>query len=53
VPDSTNLPDESIGLFNILEDPTELENLANSRPEEVTKLAEKIDAWWIPDHLKK
>ncbi|MBK8506261.1 MAG: sulfatase [Saprospiraceae bacterium] len=53
VPDTTNLPEEAMSLFNILEDPTEQQNLANSKPEEVTKLVQKIDSWWIPDHLKR
>jgi uncharacterized sulfatase len=35
-------------LFNLEEDPHETENLADSHPEVVRRLAEKIENWWDP-----
>lgn len=53
VPDTTNLPEESIALFNISQDPEEQENLIKTHPLEAKRLAKQIDDWWIPKHLQK
>ena len=53
VPDTTNLPDEPVELFNISTDPDEQNNLIKTNPSEAEKLAKQIDKWWIPNHLQK
>jgi len=39
---------EEVRLYNLKDDPNELKNLAGERPERVTSLRKKIDAWWKP-----
>ena len=53
LPDTSNLPNEPIELFNISTDPTELQNLVETQPEAVKQLTDQINAWWLPDHLAR
>ena len=39
---------KDIQLFNLVEDPTELTNVAAEYPEVVNRLNEKINSWWQP-----
>lgn len=49
LPDPTNLPDLPIELFNIAQDPMETNNQASTHPEEVDRLQQQVDAWWLPE----
>lgn len=53
LPDSTNVPDESVELYNLLEDTEEKKNLIKVHPAEAQELAKLVDEWWIPKHLKQ
>jgi uncharacterized sulfatase len=46
VPDQTRKPDEPIQLYNIYEDPTEQNNLAEAKPEIVVELKQRIEKHW-------
>lgn len=48
LPDTRNVPDQSIELFDLSRDPFERKNLAEEKPEEVTRLKDAVDAWWTP-----
>ncbi len=50
-PDTTNLPNAEIELFDLVEDPGELNNLAEAHPEMVKRLQVELDNWWVPDHF--
>ncbi len=52
LPDTTNVPDARVELFNTVSDPSELINQSGDKPEVVLDLQGKIDAWWTPEHLK-
>jgi arylsulfatase A-like enzyme len=45
LPDKLNQPEAEVELFNIISDPFEDDNLANSKPEKVEELINKIDDW--------
>ena len=49
LPDEYNKPDEGIELFNIVSDPFEEDNLANTNPEKVGELRNKIEDWWLSE----
>lgn len=49
LPDEYNKPDGKIELFNIVNDPFEDDNLANSNPEKVEELRNKIEDWWLSE----
>ena len=51
VPDTTNQPNESVELFNIVQDPEEKNNLIKTHSTEAKDLSKQIDSWWIPKHL--
>ncbi len=46
LPDTTNQPEASIELFNIVEDPHEKNNLADAQSRKVDLIQDKIRAWW-------
>lgn len=46
VPDNTRKPHESLQLYNIYEDPTEQNNLAEAKPEVVAELKQRIEKHW-------
>jgi len=46
VPHKEVEPDGEIELFHLLDDPHEQKNLAAEKPDLVTRLSKKIDAWW-------
>jgi arylsulfatase A-like enzyme len=50
-PDTTNLQGAVVELFNLMDDPHEMHNLAEVHPEKVTELRKKLNSWWIPEHL--
>lgn len=50
LPDSVNLPNADMELFNIQQDPWERNNLVEDQPAVVNRLRQEIDAWWIPAH---
>ena len=52
VPDTTNLPNEAMELFNLAQDPDEENNLITAHPEEAKQLFQQIGAWWTPQHLQ-
>jgi len=52
-PDTTHLPDASVELFNVLEDPHERNNVAAEEMEKVNEMKASIDDWWTPEHLKR
>lgn len=45
-PDPINKPDETARLYNIVNDPHETKNLAETNPTKVEELIKKIDIWW-------
>lgn len=49
VPDSDNLPDQSVELFNVMEDPGETQNLADQHPDVVERLQSQLNQWWEPE----
>ena len=48
LPDTTNLPEESIELFDLKNDPEESTNLAERHPEVVARMIQQTDNWWSP-----
>lgn len=46
VPDKNNKPDAQIELFNLVNDPFERNNLADSIPEKAEELKNEINEWW-------
>ena len=46
VPDDANKPEENVMLFNVMEDPFELNDLAKQQPEVVDRLRKRVDAFW-------
>ncbi len=52
VPDSSNMPEEQMQLFDIVKDPTEQHDMSGANPEVVASLSKKIDQWWLPPHLQ-
>lgn len=46
LPDANNQPEDEIELFNIVEDPHEMQNLAKGNLEKVAELTGKIEVWW-------
>jgi arylsulfatase A-like enzyme len=46
VPDVANKENQETLLYNIIQDPTERENLALNRPEVVQELMRELDNWW-------
>ncbi len=46
VPDKINKSDAQVELFNIRNDPFEMNNLAESVPEKVEELKKEIEGWW-------
>jgi arylsulfatase A-like enzyme len=48
LPNIVNQPQDVPELYDLRTDPTEEKNLAKDRADAVTRLAEKIDAWWTP-----
>jgi arylsulfatase A-like enzyme len=46
VPERQNEPKASVELYHIIEDPTELHNVAGSNADKVEAMSEKINAWW-------
>jgi uncharacterized sulfatase len=48
VPDSTNEPKAKVELYDLANDPKELNNLAAGLPDRVTELTAKLDRWWTP-----
>lgn len=48
VPNAVNEPDAKIELFHIAKDPLEQHNLVDSQAERVSKLRERLNAWWSP-----
>lgn len=46
VPNATNVPTKTVELFNIYEDPTEQNDLAESNPEIVARLKQQIEKHW-------
>ena len=50
LPDSTNLPDATVELFDLAKDPTETTNLAEENQEMVKELSGQINRWWTPNH---
>ena len=46
VPAVQNEPNEKVQLYDLAADPKEEKNLADARPERVTELTRKLDAWW-------
>ncbi|MFK7910122.1 MAG: hypothetical protein AB8F34_05910, partial [Akkermansiaceae bacterium] len=41
-----NNPEGKPELYNLMDDPHELKNLAGKHPEKVTALSKKLDVWW-------
>ncbi|WP_145032392.1 sulfatase family protein [Caulifigura coniformis] len=48
-PYEKRLPDATVELFNLADDPDELKNLATHEPSKVAELTRKLDGWWAPD----
>lgn len=48
VPHQLVEPDAEVELFRLDVDPHEAKNLANSHPERVQQLTQKLNAWWTP-----
>lgn len=46
LPCEANVPDGVVELFDVLADPFEKENLAETNPARVDELRKKINAWW-------
>ncbi len=53
VPDPKNEPNAPVELFDLGRDPGELTNLGKDKPEVVTRLRKRIDAWWPVDEPKR
>lgn len=51
-PDTRNMPDSAVELFDVFADPHEQVNLAAKHPDVVQDLQQQIDAWWKPGHLE-
>ena len=45
-PAAHNVPEGKVELFRVTDDPHELANLAEVKPEEVARLRKRLDAWW-------
>jgi uncharacterized sulfatase len=52
-PDTTNVRDAVVELFNLADDPHELHNRAEAYPEIVESLRRKLKNWWKPEHLER
>lgn len=48
LPDPVNEPEKRVQLFNIFKDPHERKDMAESHPEIVRELEDRLDAWWKP-----
>jgi uncharacterized sulfatase len=48
VPDATNEPQAKVELYDLKEDPSELNNLAARLPDRVTELTAMLNRWWTP-----
>jgi arylsulfatase A-like enzyme len=48
VPDPHNEPSSIVELYDLAADPHEETNLAAADPQRVTRLRQKLDAWWNP-----
>jgi uncharacterized sulfatase len=46
VPNRVNEPNRVVELFNLVQDPAETRNLANTEPNRVSRLRSLVDAWW-------
>jgi arylsulfatase A-like enzyme len=46
VPQTVNVPDGKVELYNLASDPDENHNLANDEPQTVAKLRAQLDRWW-------
>jgi len=46
VPAAANVPDGTVELYNLQNDPTEQKNLAAQQPQRVHQLQAQLDAWW-------
>lgn len=51
LPDTSNLPDAPVELFNIATDPTEQFNVLDQHLGVKKRLEDEINDWWIPKHL--
>jgi len=49
VPHKKQVPDGAVELFAIVDDPNELENVADQNPEVVSRLRKRLDQWWKVD----
>ncbi len=48
VPHHANEPSATVELYDLDRDPDENENIAPARPDQVTRLTTRLDAWWKP-----
>ncbi len=48
VPELRNEPHAKVELYNLADDPDEKKNMATAKPDRVTALRAKLDAWWNP-----
>jgi uncharacterized sulfatase len=46
VPNPANVPEAQTGLYDLIADPHEENNLAETNPDRVARLGKLIDAWW-------
>ncbi len=47
-PDPRNVPDAIPELYDVYNDPSESQNLADGNPERVINLMKQLDEWWKP-----
>ena len=50
LPDPVNKPDDSVELYQIVEDPHETDNKAEAQPEIVDSLTDRIETWWTENN---
>ena len=48
LPYDRNLPDSSIKLYNIMNDPLEKNNISNEYPQKIKELTTVLNKWWEP-----
>ncbi|MCY2973421.1 MAG: sulfatase-like hydrolase/transferase [Planctomycetota bacterium] len=48
VPDPTNEPQAKVEMYDLAEDPQELNDIATQLPDRVTELTAKLNRWWTP-----